>query len=195
MTVDNEPILSGRACNDCTLCCKVLSITELNKPQSKWCDHCNIGKGCKIYDERPAECRHFYCGYLTWPMVDEHWFPARSKLVIVSELEGHRIAVHVDPGRPNAWREQPFYSELKQWSAFAAEDRHQVVVCIGSRAIVIFPDRDVDLGPVASDERIITLETKRPMGNRLEAMKLKADDPRIAGMSPGRLYRPEKGTF
>jgi hypothetical protein len=128
-------------------------------------------------------------------MVDEQWFPARSKLVIVSELDGHRIAVHVDPGRPNAWREQPFYDEVKRWSALAAQDRHQVVVCIGNRAIVILPDQDIDLGLIASDERIITIETKGPTGNRLEAMKMKADDPRIAGMMPGRIYRPGHGAF
>lgn len=190
MNDDINPALVGRVCGNCTLCCKILSINELKKPQGNWCENCNVGQGCRIYPDRPEECRHFFCGYLSWPMAGEHWFPAKSKMVIVSELDGYRIAVHVDPGRPSAWREQPFYDDLKQWAAFAAEDRHQVVVCIGNRAIVILPDEDVDLGPIASDERIITIETKGPEGNKLEALKLKADDPRIAGMKTGRFYRP-----
>lgn len=190
-----NPILSGRSCGTCTLCCKVLSISELGKPQGEWCRHCDIGRGCKIYSDRPSEYRTFYCGYLTWPMVDERWFPASCKMVIVSELGGNRVAIHVDPGRPNAWRTQPYYDEIKQWAIFAAQHAQQVVVCIGKRAIVVLPDREVDLGLISDDERIITLERRGPSGNILEALKLKADDPRIAGMKPGKIYRPEKGAF
>ncbi len=116
----------------------------------------------------------------------EHWIPSKSKMVVVSELDGSRSAIHVDKSRPNAWREEPFYSEIKEWSAIAAESMHQIVVCIGNRAIVIFPDRDDDLGPVAEDERIVTQETLAPGGGKLlRALKLKASDPRIVGMQPG----------
>jgi hypothetical protein len=184
--VSAGPILPGRACETCTLCCKVLSITELAKPQGQWCQHCEIGRGCKIYDVRPGECRTFYCGYLTWPMLGTHWFPANSKLVVTSELEGMRIAIHVDLGRPQAWRQEPFYSEIKEWSRRAAEGMNQVVVMHGMRATVVFPDRDVDLGVVAEDERIITAESMTAGGLRLDALKLRADDPRIAGVAPGK---------
>ena len=180
------PFVPNRSCAGCTLCCKVLSITELNKPQGVWCVHAQVGRGCKIYDGRPSECATFYCGYLSWPVAGEHWFPAKSKMVIVSELDGGRIAIHVDPGRPAAWRDRPFYDDLKEWAHFAARDNMQVVVCVGNRATVILPDRDVELGLVSPDERIITRETVDAAGNRrFEAFKLKADDPRIAGMQPG----------
>ncbi|MCA1494610.1 hypothetical protein I6F11_27395 [Ensifer sp. NBAIM29] len=142
-----------------------------------------------MYETRPDECRTFYCGYLTWPMLEAHWFPARSKMVVVSENEGTRVAIHVDPGRPTAWRQEPYYSEIKHWSVLASEQMHQVVVCIGKRAIVIFPDREVDLGIVADDERIITSERRSAAGLKLDALKLKADDPRIAGMQPGKAVR------
>jgi hypothetical protein len=134
--MDENPIFDGRECGNCTLCCKVLSIAELKKPQGVWCSNCNVGKGCAVYDDRPSECRTFYCGYLTWPMMGTHWFPAHSKMVIVSELDGARIAIHVDPGRPTAWREEPFYSEIKEWAVLSALDAHQVVVCIGARAML-----------------------------------------------------------
>jgi hypothetical protein len=188
LETQEEPILDGRACNECTLCCKVLSIKELDKPQGQWCTHCAVGRGCKIYDERPAECGNFYCGYLTWPMTDEHWFPARCKMVIVSELDGNRVAIHVDPSRPTAWQQRPYYEEIKQWARFAAPQMRQVVVCIGNRAIVILPDEDVDLGPVANNERIITGETMEGGHLRMRAMKLHVDDPRIAGMKDGVPY-------
>lgn len=105
------------------------------------------------------------------------------------------MAIHVDPSRPNAWRERPYYDDIKQWAFAAAREQMQVVVCIRNRAIVIFPDRDVDLGPIADDERIITLERRGSNGIELEALKLKADDPRMAGMVPGQTYRPQKGAF
>lgn len=178
-------ILSNRSCGTCTLCCKVMSIAELDKPQGQWCTHCEIGKSCSIYEQRPSECATFHCGYLTWPMAGEEWFPASSKMVIVSELNGARVAVHVDPGRPAAWKSEPFYSQIKEWACHAASNMLQVVVCIGSRAIVILPDEDVDLGHIADDERIITAEVRQNGRFRLQALKLKANDPRIAGLQTG----------
>ena len=180
--------LDGRSCQGCTLCCKVLSIKELAKPQGEWCPHCDVGKGCKVYAARPSECGGFYCGYLTWPMAGDHWLPAECKMVIVSELDGARIAIHVDPSRPEAWREEPYYSEIKEWSCCAAEDMMQVVVCVGNRATVILPDRDVYLGAVADDERIVTFQRNSAFGLALEALKLKADDPRLARMQPGKPF-------
>jgi len=183
--VPDDLTVPGRACGTCTLCCKVLSIKELAKPQGKWCLHCEAGRGCRIYNARPLECEQFYCGYLSWSAMGIHWFPRESKLVVVSELDGNRIAVHVDPGCPHAWRQEPYYSEIKHWSVLALQSMNQVVVCVGQRAIVVLPDRDVDLGVVAPDERIVTAEVRSRSGRRIEALKLKADDPRIAGMKPG----------
>jgi hypothetical protein len=185
---DGAAVINGRRCGACTLCCKVLGISELGKPQGQWCPHCASGRGCKIYDARPQECRTFYCGYLTWNMMDdrEHWFPAKSKMVVVSEEEGTCIAIYVDPGRPAAWQEKPYYSDIKHWSVLASIQTHHVLLRIGKRTIVVFPDSEVHLGVVADDERIITFEASTPRGLELDALKLKADDPRIAGSDPGR---------
>ena len=139
------PGSSARACGDCTLCCKLLGIDELDKPAGQWCAHCAVGRGCAIYESRPEPCRTFLCGYLTWPVAGEHWFPVRSKMILASAFGGKRLAVHVDPGRPNAWREAPYYSDLKRWSAVGARDGRQLVVSVGRRSILILPDRDVEL--------------------------------------------------
>jgi hypothetical protein len=32
-------IVEGRGCKDCTLCCKLLGIAELEKPRATWCTH------------------------------------------------------------------------------------------------------------------------------------------------------------
>lgn len=50
-------------CEECNLCCKLLPIDGVGSPSGKWCKHCEIGKGCKIYNKRPKECISFRCAY------------------------------------------------------------------------------------------------------------------------------------
>jgi len=45
-------VVAGRACGTCTLCCKVVAVTELAKAAGQWCLHCRPGRGCSIL--RPA---------------------------------------------------------------------------------------------------------------------------------------------
>lgn len=181
---DDAPLVPGRSCDRCTLCCKVMRVQELAKPKSTWCPHCAIGKGCTIYETRPEECRGFFCGYRRWSEVGEHWFPADSKMLLSPELDGTRIGIHVDPGSPSAWRKEPYLSEIRKMAAAAFQRGHYVVVIVGHRAIVVFPDREVDLGTLGPDETILTTVARRPGDNaviRMSAEKRKLDDPDIAG--------------
>lgn len=169
-----------RICGSCSLCCKIMRIEELEKPADSWCRHCTVGKGCRIYSERPAECRRFTCGYLSWEGMPDYWFPARSKMVVTND--GTRIAVHVDPSRPESWRAEPYYSEIKSWSTHAMAEGQIVGVCIKNRVIVIFPDRDVDLGRLAPNERVQIRESVDFTGTRLDAVKVTVDDASAAGI-------------
>src|SRR5262249_52288497 len=153
--------------------CKVMTVEELNKPNGQWCPHCIKGRGCAIYPDRPNDCRTFNCGYLLWPELGEHWFPARSKLV-VRLRPGKEIIIHVDPGVPSAWRAEPYYSEIRSMAVNAAGTAFTVFVQIGRRVIAVFPDREVDLGVVAPDERVEILEEAGPGAPRRNAVKLKA---------------------
>jgi hypothetical protein len=175
-------VIEGRSCGSCTLCCKVLTIAELGKPNGQWCPHCVKGQGCAIYSDRPNECRGFYCEYLLSPGLGEHWFPARSKLVVAYKPDGGEIIIHVDPGVPGAWRTEPYYSEIRNMAAHVAGTAHTVFVQIGRRVIAIFPDREVDLGVVAEDERVAIRDVAGPGPRRREAVKLKADDRRIEAL-------------
>ena len=65
---DPVPLVPGRSCGECSLCCKLLRIEAFNKPVGTWCSHCAPGRGgCTIYETRPTECRDFYCAWLTTP--------------------------------------------------------------------------------------------------------------------------------
>jgi hypothetical protein len=66
--------MSERTCGGCTACCKTHAIREegFNKPEGEWCTHCEIGKGCGIYQARPTSCQVFKCAWLEGFGTDEH---------------------------------------------------------------------------------------------------------------------------
>jgi hypothetical protein len=180
-------IVPGRACGNCTLCCKVMVVEELAKPAGTWCPNCTVGKGCSIYDERPATCRGFLCGYLIGPQLTEIWRPTRAKIVLALDDRSRSITAYVDPGSPTAWRNEPYYSDLKRWSREFAAVQGNVFVAVGRRVIVVLPQGgETDLGIVAEDERILTRELPSFSGKQFEAIKIKKDDPRASGQGVGR---------
>ena len=171
-------IVEGRSCKGCTLCCKVLAISELEKPRATWCTHCDVTAGCKIHGAHPAECRDFYCGYLTNAALDERWAPTRSKMVLAyDEVHAPRLSVHVDPARPDAWRKEPYYSQIKRWAIAAAAHRGQVIVWQGRSTVAVLPDRDKDLGEVRSDQFIITSTRQGPQDTTLDVFVVDGHDP------------------
>jgi hypothetical protein len=178
----------ARDCGTCTLCCKLLAVQEIEKPAWTMCAHCDEGRGCRVYDSRPKQCRLFNCHFLTNRKLREHWRPSKSRIVLVVAADGMRIGAHVDPERPAAWRREPFYSALKEWARMSVATPGvigQVLVSIGKHTIVILPDRDVDLGLVEDDEIVITEGRPGPAGLVLNAFKLKRDDPRARDILGG----------
>jgi hypothetical protein len=169
-------LVAGRSCGTCSLCCKVLRIEETQSPAGEWCKHCDPGHGCKIHPMRPATCRDFFCLWLTLGEIGEHWKPAKSKIVLRSELDGARIAAHVDRSAPGAWLRAPYYQDLKRWAAIAAQGENQVSVWIGMHAIVVLPDRDIDLGVVGDDEIIVSTRERTEKGIVLGAEKIKQSE-------------------
>lgn len=172
-------IVEGRNCEGCGLCCMVPEVHALEKPLGAWCRHCTTRKRCDIHPTRPQECRDFHCGYLTLASLGEEWKPSKSKIIVTVENDGQRVLALIDPGRPDAWRHDPYHSQLRAWAKAAVPDNGQVVVRIGRRAIVVLPDREVDLGDVGPDEAILTRVTPGPAGPSLDALKVPLDDPRV----------------
>jgi hypothetical protein len=131
----------GRACGDCSLCCKILGVEEIQKPAGKWCQHCKAGRGCTIYENRPAACRHFSCQWLVDGSFSDAWFPKRSRMVarIVQRRDGDlMLIIDVDPGAPLAWERPPYLEELKARAATM-----QVQVNFRGRHIAILPEQEI----------------------------------------------------
>ncbi|WP_375776144.1 hypothetical protein ACE103_31005 [Bradyrhizobium sp. ma5] len=130
-----------------------MAIEALAKPANAWCAHCRPGHGCRIYPSRPAECRAFGCVWLVNELLEEHWKPSRSKLVLTTSDDG--LEVRCDPGFPDAWRRQPFRNELREWAISGEALDMTVVVIVGQRITLLTAEREFDLGVVGSDERIM----------------------------------------
>jgi hypothetical protein len=150
-------VLPDRSCGTCTLCCKVVSVLEIDKPGGVWCPHCVSGKRCAIYQSRFFSCRVFYCQWMLEQGLGPEWKPDRAKFVLVNTEANRHLTACADPGYPSAWRRSPYYEQLRRWAAEGLQkfpDLHIVNAMIGSRCIVILPDRDVDIGVLAADEMI-----------------------------------------
>ena len=144
------------------LCCKLMGITELNKPMHQWCPHCVKGRGCGIYESRPNECRTFNCDWLVTPALGDEWAPQRSKMILLQLTNGEsdKLVVHVDPSSPLAWTKEPYYSQLKKWARSIEARDGLINVRIGKRLIVVLPNKDVDLGTF-EEERTFNYKRRR----------------------------------
>ncbi len=80
--------------------------------------------------------------------------------------------------RPDAWRAEPFYSAIKAWSQNAARDGTMLIVWVGARATVVYPDHDDELGPVRDDQVFIPVERMTSRGAVTEFELVGPDDPR-----------------
>ncbi len=144
---------SARECGDCTLCCKVMAIEELEKPAGSWCQQCKIGSGCKRYIERPAECQNFNCLWLVDDRLGPQWKPVKSKIVLTTSEDG--LEVRCDPGFPNAWRKEPYRTQIGQWAEAGEVNDVAVLVIVGSKMTLVTSNREFNLGVVHTDERIV----------------------------------------
>ena len=157
-------LVSDRSCDGCTMCCKVLTIVEIEKPAQVWCSDCAIGTGCKIYEDRPKPCREFFCHYRRDAGLGEHWAPKKSKIIVAYEDENERLAIHVDESRKTAWRQAPFYQEIMNWVRRLTREGKHVMVWEGKNAIVVLPDKEINLGPIGANQEMIVEKLNTPTG-------------------------------
>ena len=125
-----------RVCGNCSLCCKLPYVAELNKSIDTWCQHARPGKGgCSIYPDRPTSCRGFICGWLSDELkVGDEWFPAHCK-TIISRAAEQGFLIIVDPAHPTAWRREPYYGQL-----LALAQQSLVKIRVGRRFIRLNAD-------------------------------------------------------
>jgi len=164
---------ADRACDGCTLCCKLLYIPELHKPMYAWCPHAVKGQGCAIYCQRPTPCRDFECLWLAAPNVPDYWRPLQSHMVLAGDPTGTLVSVLVDSGHEDAWQRQPYYGDLKKWSH---EPSWRVQVLTEKHGWIIFPEEDLFVGERRADDVIVGFGYKLQHGMKQPAVAVRHGD-------------------
>jgi hypothetical protein len=145
-----------------------MAIETLAKPAGIWCRHCGPGNGCRVYPNRPAECRDYSCLWLFEDRLGPHWKPSQSSLVLTVSEDG--IEIRCDPDFPDAWRKPLYRDQIRQWAV--AGETHDVTVLVisGEQMVLVTPEREFDLGVVGPDQRIVReIEGTRVVGVRVIA--------------------------
>jgi hypothetical protein len=130
-------IVAGRSCGSCTLCCRLPEIDAFSKPANVQCSNCIEGRGCAIYQNRPQLCRDFLCLWMISDGLSEEWHPSHSHMMIYAQ--GQQITILVDPTHPDAWRQEPYLSQLRRWANDAALVGGYVIVFAGEEISKIAP--------------------------------------------------------
>ena len=164
-----------KQCGDCSLCCKIMSIPELNTPKDVWCEHVIKKRGCGIYETRPHSCRGFQCLWLQDPRLPPDWKPNKAKFVMVGG-RGAELVVHVDSNSPGAWRHEPYLSGLRAIAQAGQAQGGLVVIIERGESTVLLADREVPVGALEADDRIVSGQVATPSGPRFEVKVMKAGD-------------------
>ena len=78
----------NRKCDGCNLCCYIPSIDEPTLKKEEWtmCQNCDVGVGCKIYEDRPKPCRTFDCSWIKGETPVE-WKPDKVGFFATGHME------------------------------------------------------------------------------------------------------------
>jgi uncharacterized protein len=97
--------IPGKACGECTLCCKVLDIVELAKPAGTLCSGCvrSVSGGCGIYATRPQVCRAYECLWKGDRAMSPQMRPDRVGTLLMEDPDSDEYRAVCDPEKPFAW--------------------------------------------------------------------------------------------
>jgi hypothetical protein len=74
-------------CGECTVCCTLSVVKELDKEAGVTCKHCISKVGCGIYEKRPQDCKDFECAYLESKTDNEALRPDRCNVMFFKKSD------------------------------------------------------------------------------------------------------------
>jgi hypothetical protein len=148
----------NRVCGNCALCCKLMAITELEKPAGAWCGHVRGEKSCAIYDARPPTCRAWNCGYLLLPFLGEHWHPPRSGMVVHWDTARSELKIIVNQGSQRGWMKDPYAADVARLDDWCRAKTLRLTIREGEGHWTFDP-RGISNGPLFTthDEDVVGL--------------------------------------
>jgi hypothetical protein len=95
--------------------------------------------------------------------------------VITVDRDGNGLTFQCEPGFPQAWRKEPYYTQIKNMVAIAAKHGGMISVHSGHNLIVVLPGGEIPLGQADDKDEII----REYLGDQLVGVRLvKAADAR-----------------
>jgi hypothetical protein len=164
--------VAGKECGSCSLCCKLFDVPPVNnKPAGKWCPNCTPGRGCAIWETRPAFCTDYFCHWHVDASLGPEWRPDTAKFILSREPGGIWLSVVVDMGQPHAWKREPYHSMLRQLAERLIETGTNGLMLIeGDRKSVILPDREVLIGTKLTHTNISFTKSQGAGGARYDVV-------------------------
>ncbi|MFV0279458.1 MAG: hypothetical protein ACK5JM_01700 [Rhodoblastus sp.] len=150
-----------RQCGTCNLCCKLYDTPVVESPAGVWCRHCQPGKGCDIWETRPDQCRAFFCNWIMLDWLGDEWKPDVAKFIFTLDRASGYLQFQVDPQNPEAWKREPYYSQIKTWAIEGLSRARCTLVFVGKAVTLILPDGDEALGELKPEDKIV-VEPGRP---------------------------------
>ena len=85
------------------------------------------------------------------------------------------LVIMTDQSYPDHWRKEPFYARIKFWSKRSPEGFKSVFVHRRGRVLCVFPEGEIELGPLRRDVGVQT--GYRQEGGKLVPYARYIDDP------------------
>ena len=131
VTIEESRKATGRSCDGCTECCRLIGVVELEKPAGVECRHCLPGQGCSIYSQRPNSCRGFSCLWLINPEFGDHWRPNLCGIVVHAFWDKVQFVC----SDPAVLKREPWASDLAAFARTGLTAGYAVEVVVGSRTV------------------------------------------------------------
>lgn len=82
------PLVEGRTCGSCTVCCVTPAIDEklMQKLPGVPCRHLGSDHRCAIYESRYPACRAFYCGFRQFSWIPAAMRPDQCGVLVVTRM-------------------------------------------------------------------------------------------------------------
>lgn len=136
-----------RQCGECSLCCTVMAVDEIKKPENVKCNLLTPMGKCSVHHTgKPASCAEYQCLWLAGAMPEE-LKPNRSRIVADTDNSGQIVVFHVHPRDRGAWNKPA----VRKWMD-SISDRLMIVVVCGEERIAfgLHADRNVRFVEVES---------------------------------------------
>ena len=118
-----------RECGDCSLCCTLLGVKELEKKANERCGN-NVHGCCAIYEQRPISCGEFSCLWLQGKLPLE-MKPNLCHVVVGGMSDSSGLILYVDSDYPDADKAYPVAGMIED-----AKRKLEVIIATGQKRVI-----------------------------------------------------------